>query len=167
MAIVVSGVLCPICNKPIDVGKDFFATTAFLEANDPLYRFSDAAMHWECYLTWNQRSNFASCYAEVIEKEETSNPFWHRLLLSDELFVRYGEIGEVDILLLKLAAHVRVKAHNVAVWLQNPSSESRYIQAELNRLREQLQKINELDILGAPLARQKDRVEAKKKKFRL
>jgi hypothetical protein len=50
MALIYEGIKCAICDREIDIGRkdSYVATTHFIgDARDPLWRFSDAAMHYD------------------------------------------------------------------------------------------------------------------------
>lgn len=78
---------CPICSEPLS--KPVFATSHFIadEAN-PLWRFSDAGMHWECYAHWPERESFARQYFDTVTKYELTNPYWPTVLRHPDVVVR-------------------------------------------------------------------------------
>jgi hypothetical protein len=58
---------CSICGVVINDNEDTVATTHFIaDPNDPLWRFSDSAIHKSCFLSWKQRQNFVKKYNETI-----------------------------------------------------------------------------------------------------
>jgi hypothetical protein len=66
MALIIEGKSrCVLCERVLAEDDAIFATTAFLDNNHPLWRFSDAAMHLECFLAWPQRTEFVAVYNEV------------------------------------------------------------------------------------------------------
>jgi hypothetical protein len=54
---------CAICRQPLDTEGDYIATTHFIgDPNDPLWEFSDAAMHYDCFQQWEHREEFVTKY---------------------------------------------------------------------------------------------------------
>lgn len=64
MALVILGSSrCPLCRKTIDEGQELVSTTHFIESpGHPLWKYSDAAMHYGCFQTWEQRTLFVVEY---------------------------------------------------------------------------------------------------------
>jgi hypothetical protein len=58
---------CSICGKIIARSDDIVATSHFIgDKNDPLWRFSDSAMHRECFLAWELRQSFVDRYNATV-----------------------------------------------------------------------------------------------------
>lgn len=68
MAIVIFGeTLCPLCHHAISDGHEVIATPHFIEMRShPLWRYSDAAMHYQCFQTWRHREDFVAEYNKTI-----------------------------------------------------------------------------------------------------
>ena len=50
MALIIRGKSeCPLCGKVIQKGDEIVAFTAFLRPEHPLWKYSDAAFHKECF----------------------------------------------------------------------------------------------------------------------
>jgi hypothetical protein len=64
MALIILGTTqCPLCNQVIDDEQEHVATTHFIESRDhPFWRYSDAAMHYNCFQAWDQRALFVAEY---------------------------------------------------------------------------------------------------------
>lgn len=64
MALLILGMTqCPLCRQAIEAGQETVATTHFIESpNHPLWRYSDAVMHYGCFQTWDQRPLFVAEY---------------------------------------------------------------------------------------------------------
>jgi hypothetical protein len=63
MALMFDGMACAICERPLDTKCAFVASSAFIdEPSDPLWRFSDAAMHYDCFQRWEHRREFVNKY---------------------------------------------------------------------------------------------------------
>lgn len=72
MALIYPGIECALCGQVIadDLLKSnaFVATSHFIgEPSHPLWRFSDAAMHCECFMAWDKRSEFVRLFNETVE----------------------------------------------------------------------------------------------------
>lgn len=76
MALVMRGKsTCPLCGKVLAEGDDIVGTTHFIaDRNDPLWRFSDAAMHRACFEAWEHRGEFEAKYQRAIEERRRSLP---------------------------------------------------------------------------------------------
>lgn len=62
MAIIIRGVTaCPLCGEVLRDGDDIVATPHFLHSG-PLSRYSDAAMHRECFTAWPKADAFRSAF---------------------------------------------------------------------------------------------------------
>lgn len=58
MALIDDSTTCPLCGELLG-DRPFVATPAFItSSSDPLYEFSDAAMHYDCFQTWEHREAF-------------------------------------------------------------------------------------------------------------
>lgn len=57
MALVELGrTICPICDTPIERPEDYVAFPHFIDdENDPLWPYSDSAIHRWCFATWPLR----------------------------------------------------------------------------------------------------------------
>ena len=67
MALLFDGMKCPLCGGELRVSERMVATTHFIEdEKDPLWTFSDAAMHYECFQRWPLRQQFVSRYNQVM-----------------------------------------------------------------------------------------------------
>lgn len=68
MALILLGKTeCAICGEVLKDGDLLVATSAFLvDQDDPLWRFSDAAMHQICFLEWDQRRGFVEKYNQIV-----------------------------------------------------------------------------------------------------
>lgn len=63
MALIYEGMACAICDQSLDIHGAIFATTHFItDESDPLWRFSDAAMHYSCFEQWEHRGEFVKKY---------------------------------------------------------------------------------------------------------
>jgi len=63
MALIYEGMTCAICDQSLDIHGAIVATTHFItDESDPLWRFSDAAMHYSCFQQWQHREEFVRKY---------------------------------------------------------------------------------------------------------
>lgn len=48
-------------------GDEVVVTSHFIaDRDDPLWRFSDAAMHRRCFLAWDQRAEFVTKFNRIV-----------------------------------------------------------------------------------------------------
>jgi hypothetical protein len=58
---------CSICGEVLGHEDDIVATTHFIaDKSDPLWPFSDSAMHRACFEAWPHRDEFAARYEAVM-----------------------------------------------------------------------------------------------------
>ena len=106
---------CPICNQPLR--EPIYATTHFLsDETHHLWPFSDAGMHWDCFVEWGHRDEFADLYFE--SKKSWENPLWPMVLEDEEVRVRLGMVGEFDIDVRKMGSGFRVAWEDWAAFLE-------------------------------------------------
>lgn len=113
---------CAICGNQLT--EPIFATSHFIgDRTHDLYRFSDAAMHWDCYLKWPHQARFASMYFEALKgiSESTNRArYWTILLKSSDLLVQYGHVpNEISIALKKSGTDIRVAREDWRGWLKS------------------------------------------------
>jgi hypothetical protein len=69
---------CSICGVVLNEDDDLVATTHFIaDQNDPLWRFSDSAMHRSCFLEWEHRLGFVKKYNDTIGAITWGNVTYH------------------------------------------------------------------------------------------
>jgi hypothetical protein len=83
MALIIGGKsTCSICDDLLGDGDDLVATTHFIaDKTDPLWRYSDSAMHRICFLSWEHRLKFIEKYNETIGQIVLGNGTRHRMQL--------------------------------------------------------------------------------------
>jgi hypothetical protein len=80
MALIYEGITCAICEKPLDIEGSFVATSHFIEEeSDPLWRFSDAAMHYSCFQAWEHRAEFVRKFNSTIGQIVWGNGTRHHM----------------------------------------------------------------------------------------
>lgn len=71
---------CPICDRVLADGQVLVGTSHFIgDREDPLWRFSDAMMHRECFLSWELRADFVRRFNEEAAKHRFGNGTQHRM----------------------------------------------------------------------------------------
>lgn len=70
--------ICPLCRQAIRPAEDVVVTPDFLaDDSDPLWPFTDAALHRNCFLLWDRRKAFVARYNGVARRlvaEDGSRP---------------------------------------------------------------------------------------------
>ena len=80
---------CALCGDVIRPGEDAFVTPDFLADDaDPLWRFSDAAVHRACFLVWDQRKAFVARYNRLALRLATPEGSYLHLTSEGELVRR-------------------------------------------------------------------------------
>lgn len=79
MALIFPGkTKCSICGNVIMEDDDIVATTHFIgDENDPLWQYSDSAMHRSCFFTWNQRDAFVAKFNQIVSGVTFGNGTYH------------------------------------------------------------------------------------------
>jgi len=64
MALIIRGKsVCPICGQVLNENDRLVATQHFIaDQEDPLWRYSDAGMHYACFQVWPSRELFVAKY---------------------------------------------------------------------------------------------------------
>jgi len=69
-------------------GDDIVATSHFIaDERDPLWRFSDSAMHRSCFLGWEQRAEFVGQFNRIVEGVTFRNGTYHHMELDGTIAV--------------------------------------------------------------------------------
>lgn len=117
------GQQCPICEQPITQGQSFFGSWGvWLPEGDPLLRFCDAAMHWDCYAAWPHRERFASSYFQFWVNDEKRNVHWHRAFLDGDVLVTvnpWEPVRSAWVHLRATGSRIDVKLDDWAKWLES------------------------------------------------
>ena len=81
MAIILRGkTKCSICSTVIMDGDDIIATSHFIgDEQDPLWRFSDSAMHRACFLRWDHRAEFVAKFNRIAGEITFGNGTYHHM----------------------------------------------------------------------------------------
>ncbi len=136
---------CPLCGEILS--HPIFATSRFItNRSHEFYRFSDAAMHWNCYVKWPRQSRFAALYFEtaVNTSEVTRSQYWKALLKSPDVFVRHVfAVDEISVMLRKSGTDIRLHRSRWQTWLNGgwrgdcrPELEHEAVSAILPQLQE-------------------------------
>ncbi len=82
MALIIVGKSkCPICGEVLQEGQRRVATSHFIyEKSDPLWRFSDAGMHYDCFQRWDHREEFVAKYNATMGQKAWGNGTRHHML---------------------------------------------------------------------------------------
>ena len=69
MAIIITGKsACALCGQTLLAEQEIVGTPHFIaDRKDPLWRFSDAAMHRTCLDAWEHRAEFVAKYEHFLE----------------------------------------------------------------------------------------------------
>jgi len=81
VAIVLRGKTeCSLCGKVIINGDDIVATSHFIaDKADPLWRFSDSAMHHSCFNEWEHRAEFVAKFNRIVGEITFGNGTYHHM----------------------------------------------------------------------------------------
>lgn len=75
MAIIIKGKsTCPLCGEIFATGEKTVATMPFIEnISHHLWRYSDAAMHYECFQNWECREEFVRMFNQGVGRVVWNN----------------------------------------------------------------------------------------------
>lgn len=109
---------CPLCNKALT--DPFFATTMFaVDSESEMSPFVDAAMHWDCYATWEHQAQFANLVFLSEIDACRHNSFWSEVFSSDQVFISHGQaVKELSLVLRLTGSEFRVKVDEWPKWLE-------------------------------------------------
>jgi hypothetical protein len=118
MALIFPNSTCAICQQPLGSERIFATSGVFLPANDPLFEFCDAGMHWSCYAKWPHRLRFAKAYVDMWVEMEKQNPYWGRAYLDESVFVTVGPaVEQASVQLYETGSSCRVPFAEWENWL--------------------------------------------------
>ena len=82
MALIFTGrTLCALCDKVISSGDEIVGTSAFIaDKDDPLWKYSDAAFHKTCFISWEKRGEFVSKFNRTMERFVFGDGKYHQML---------------------------------------------------------------------------------------
>lgn len=82
MVLVLGTTQCSLCGKVLAAGEEVVGTTHFIaDETDPLWRYSDSAMHRGCFLAWEHRAAFVAKYNATVGQVVWGNGTRHRMEL--------------------------------------------------------------------------------------
>ena len=71
---------CSLCGNVFMAGDEIVATSHFIaDRDDPLWRFSDSAMHRSCFLAWDRREAFVAKFNQLVGGITFGNGTYHRM----------------------------------------------------------------------------------------
>ena len=111
---------CALCG--LQLTNPIFATSHFMaDRTHDLYRYSDAAMHWDCYLNWPDQARFASLHFEAclqLSERVEWQGVWDILWKSTDAFLQYGRfVEEASLYFRKSGTNIRVERERWQAWL--------------------------------------------------
>jgi hypothetical protein len=122
---------CAICAGILEEGQALFATSGvFLPKADPLWKYCDAGLHWDCYAFWGERPRFARAYFQMWVDGEKSDLYWGKAYLNDALLVTVNPqppVEEIHLHLADTGTRHFVKLKDWAGWI---ASEAWSLEAE-------------------------------------
>lgn len=136
MALITRATRCAICGEGIGADGYFATSGVWLPPSHPLFRFCDAAMHWGCYASWEEREPFARSYFDA-RAGWSGGP---EVFASDEVRVTLSNFEQVSVGVLVAATAVweSVPLDRWECWLRDgaPGDAPRHeaIQAALERV---------------------------------
>jgi len=91
MALIARGeTCCALCNAVIGKGDEIVATTHFIaDPSDPLWEYSDAAMHRACFLKWERRLDFVAKYNATMGVNTWGLGTYHEMLPDGSVVKRH------------------------------------------------------------------------------
>jgi hypothetical protein len=90
MALVILGsTRCPLCDHVIVDVDEIVATSHFIaDSADRLWRYSDAAMHKNCFKNWEYRERFVARYNANMGPITWGNGTYHEMELDGTILSR-------------------------------------------------------------------------------
>jgi hypothetical protein len=138
---------CSICKKRLT--DPIFATSHFIsDKRHPLWRFSDAPMHWACYANWKHQKEFANLYFKALIKVYERNPYSSAIFKSDDLMVTCST-GGVLIFFAKTGTIKGVERQNWNNWLKSEWKHSCVHKLEEKALLEILETLKKIELPDA------------------
>jgi hypothetical protein len=121
MPLIVLDDVCPLCGRGFADGEDAFAAWGMFSAGS-LARYCTAAMHWDCYIGWEHRGDFAQAAVAGWKVRVAEGREYHPVLdlPAAHVSVRadFGGRGEVVVFLKELGYDLRVELADWDWWLK-------------------------------------------------
>ena len=84
--------LCSLCNNVIAQADPIVSTSQFItDESDPLWPFSDAAFHQECFVAWENREVFVARFNQVACHSVFGNGTYHYMQMDGTVVPRHAE----------------------------------------------------------------------------
>jgi hypothetical protein len=81
---------CALCGVALVQGDDLVATSPFIaDEKDPLWKYSDAGMHRDCFLAWECRAAFVEKFNAAWGQEIWGNGTRHRMKADGTIVVEH------------------------------------------------------------------------------
>ena len=78
--VILDKTTCALCNEVLREDDDLVATQHFIrDQADPLWQYSDAAMHRRCFTKWQHREEFREKYNETMGATVWGNKTRHHM----------------------------------------------------------------------------------------
>ena len=138
MALITAASRCAICNELLG-RRPYLATSGvFLAPADPLSRYCDAPLHWDCYERWPERARFAREHVWSEAEYLATNPYWGMALLTSLVCVtvRKKEPGAARIWLVETGTCVEVALAEWSAWLSDFTRTEQLHRLEIAALRD-------------------------------
>jgi len=139
--------MCPLRRNTLST---HFRNARFItNKSHDFYRFSDAALHWNCYVKWPHQGRLASMYFEVALQRSELTRSQHRktLMKSPEVLVEYWfEMNEVSVMLRKSGTEIRLHRSRWQAWLDGAWRSECRPELEHNAVSECIPQLRELQL---------------------
>lgn len=105
---------CALCERAIEAEDGLVATSAFLGPEHRLWRYSDAAMHRECFLAWGDRQAFVEAYNSIVGPHVAGDGTRHQMLDDGSIRVHVVDPARRVLVEQQLAREAAESAANAA-----------------------------------------------------
>jgi predicted nucleic acid-binding Zn ribbon protein len=124
MAIIVDGMMCSLCGKPIEKGQQIIAFASFVANElDPLWIFNDGAFHSECFYKHPLAEKAQARQKEVLEQLGPGNRFCvvcKRKIIDHDDYFTLGHLTEDERHPLYRYNYVQAHRSHLSKWSELP-----------------------------------------------
>lgn len=123
MSLIVLDDVCPLCSRGFADGEDAYSAWGLFTTDRDWAGYCTRAMHWDCYLGWDRRPQFAAMASAAWRRHVADSRDHQRVVMENpavhvSVRLQPGGRGEVVLFFAELGADLRVDLCDWDDWLR-------------------------------------------------